>query len=93
MQLVKGTRFQVPAPVVHEKKGAHQKLLEITAKRMHYLPALYVPCDIRKDKKYYRETLEVRFKGKNIAEMLDVTANEALVSNNSLNWLWRNKVN
>ncbi|MGE4275820.1 MAG: excinuclease ABC subunit UvrA [Lawsonibacter sp.] len=45
---------------------------------MHFLPDLYVPCDVCKGKRYNRETLEVRFKGKNIAEVLDMTADEAL---------------
>lgn len=46
---------------------------------MHFLPDLYVPCDVCKGKRYNRETLEVRFKGKNIAEVLDMTTDEALV--------------
>jgi excinuclease ABC subunit A len=46
---------------------------------MHFLPDLYVPCDICAGKRYNRETLEVRYKGKNIAEVLDMTVNQALV--------------
>lgn len=45
---------------------------------MHFLPDIFVPCDVCKGKRYNRETLEVRFKGKNIAEVLDMTADEAL---------------
>ncbi|MDR0360159.1 MAG: trypsin-like peptidase domain-containing protein, partial [bacterium] len=45
---------------------------------MHFLPDVYVPCDVCKGKRYNRETLEVRFGGKNIFEVLDMTAEEAL---------------
>jgi len=40
---------------------------------MHFLPDVYVPCEICKGKRYNRETLEVKYKGKNIAEVLDMT--------------------
>jgi len=46
---------------------------------MHFLPDIYVPCDICKSKRYNRETLEVRYKGKNIYEVLDMTVEDALV--------------
>ena len=44
---------------------------------MHFLPDVYVPCEVCKGKRYNRETLEVRYKGKNIADILDMTAEEA----------------
>ena len=44
---------------------------------MHFLPDIYVPCDICSGKRYNRETLEVRYKGKNIHEVLDMTVEEA----------------
>ena len=45
---------------------------------MHFLPDIYVPCDVCGGKKYNRETLEVKYKGKNISEVLDMTVEEAL---------------
>ena len=44
---------------------------------MHFLPDIYVPCDVCKGKRYNRETLDVRYKGKNIHEVLDMTIEEA----------------
>ncbi len=45
---------------------------------MHFLPDVYVPCDVCRGKRYNRETLEIKYKGKNIAEVLDMTVNQAL---------------
>ena len=45
---------------------------------MHFLADVYVPCEVCRGKRYNRETLEVRYKGKNIADVLDMTAEEAL---------------
>ncbi len=44
---------------------------------MHFLPDVYVPCDVCKGKRYNRETLEVKYKGKNISEVLDMTIEDA----------------
>ena len=46
---------------------------------MHFLPDIYVPCDICNGKRYNRETLEIRYKGKNIFEVLEMTVEEAVV--------------
>ena len=46
---------------------------------MHFLPDIYVPCEVCKGKRYNRETLEVQYKGKNICEVLDMTVDEAVV--------------
>ena len=45
---------------------------------MHFLADVYVPCEVCKGQRYNRETLEVQYKGKNIAQVLDMTADEAL---------------
>ncbi|HAS74928.1 MAG TPA: excinuclease ABC subunit UvrA [Clostridiales bacterium UBA8960] len=45
---------------------------------MHFLPDVYVQCDVCKGKRYNRETLEVKYKGKNISEVLDMTVEEAV---------------
>lgn len=45
---------------------------------MHFLPDIFVPCDVCKGKRYNRETLEVKYKGKTISDVLDMTVEEAL---------------
>jgi excinuclease ABC subunit A len=50
----------------------------VTKVEMHFLPDIYVPCDVCKGKRYNRETLEIKYKGKNIAEVLDMTIEDAL---------------
>lgn len=46
---------------------------------MHFLPDIYVPCDVCNGKRYNRETLEIRYKGKNIFEVLEMTVEDAVV--------------
>ena len=45
---------------------------------MHFLPDIYVPCDVCKGKRYNRETLEIKYKGKSIYEVLEMTVEDAL---------------
>ena len=51
---------------------------------MHFLPDIYVPCEVCKGKRYNRETLEVKYKDKNISDVLEMTAEEALVFSENL---------
>ena len=46
---------------------------------MHFLPDMYVPCDVCVGKRYNRETLEIRYRGRNITEVLELTVEQALV--------------
>jgi excinuclease ABC subunit A len=46
---------------------------------MHFLPDVYVACDVCKGKRYNRETLDIHYKGKNIAEVLDMTINQSVL--------------
>ncbi|MES2825854.1 MAG: excinuclease ABC subunit UvrA [Pseudomonadota bacterium] len=49
----------------------------VTKVEMHFLPDVYVPCDVCKGKRYNRETLDVKYKGKNIHEVLDMTVEDS----------------
>jgi excinuclease ABC subunit A len=55
---------------------------------MQFLPDIYVPCDVCHGRRYNRETLQVRYKGKNIAEALDMTIDEASDSRPCRMWGW-----
>lgn len=65
--------FNVPGGRCESCRGDGIKKIE-----MHFLPDVYVPCEVCKGKRYNRETLEIKFKGKNIAEILDMTVETAL---------------
>ncbi len=59
----------------------------VTKIEMHFLPDVFVTCDVCKGKRYNRETLDIRFKGKNIAEVLDMTIEEAHAFFDSVYWI------
>ena len=65
--------FNVKGGRCESCEGAGKKKIE-----MHFLPDIYVTCDTCKDKRFNRETLEIRYKGKNIHDVLDMNAEEAL---------------
>jgi len=65
--------FNVKGGRCEDCEGAGMKLVE-----MDFLPDVYIPCETCKGKRYNRETLEVRFKGKSISDVLDMTVEQAL---------------
>lgn len=65
--------FNIPGGRCEVCKGDGLKKIE-----MHFLPNVYIPCDACKGKRYNKETLEIKYKGKNIAELLEMTILEAL---------------
>lgn len=65
--------FNTPGGRCEECAGNGYKTI-----RMHFLPDVYVPCEVCGGTRYQKETLEVRFKGKNIADVLDMTINQAV---------------
>ncbi|MDX1358813.1 MAG: excinuclease ABC subunit UvrA, partial [Clostridia bacterium] len=65
--------FNVPGGRCESCKGDGIKKIE-----MHFLPDVYVPCEVCKGKRYNRETLEIKYKGKNISDVLDMTVETAL---------------
>jgi excinuclease ABC subunit A len=74
------SRGYKPGRVFFNVKGGRCEACQgdgVTKVEMHFLPDIYVPCDICKGKRYNRETLEIRFKGKNIHEVLDLTVEDA----------------
>ena len=58
---------------------------------MHFLPDMYVPCEVCKGKRYNRETLQVKYKGKNISDVLEMTVDEACEFFKSINSIY-NKI-
>ena len=71
----KAGRFSVNVSGGRCEHGSGDGMIKI---EMHFLPDIYVPCDVCKGARYNRETLEVRYKGKNISEVLDMTIEEAV---------------
>jgi excinuclease ABC subunit A len=65
--------FNLSGGRCEECRGDGMKKVE-----MHFLPNVYVPCDVCKGKRYNRETLEIKYKGRNISEVLEMTVSEAL---------------
>src|SRR5208283_2488780 len=65
--------FNVPGGRCEACQGNGLKKIE-----MHFLPNVYVTCDVCKSKRYNKETLDIQYKGKNIADVLEMTISEAL---------------
>jgi excinuclease ABC subunit A len=65
-------------------EGAGMRVIE-----MNFLPDVYVPCEKCQGKRYNRETLEIRYKGKSIADVLDMTVDDAVEFFQAVPWLYR----
>lgn len=65
--------FNVPGGRCEACQGEGYKMIE-----MHFLPPVYITCDVCKGKRYNKETLDIFYKGKNIADILDMTVKEAI---------------
>ncbi len=61
-----------------EAAARRARAMAVIKVEMHFLPDVYVPCDVCKGQRYNRETLEIRYRGKNIHEALDMTVEDAL---------------
>ena len=59
----------------------------VTKIEMHFLPDVFVQCDVCRGKRYNRETLDIRYKGKNIAEVLEMTIEEAVAFFDAVPWI------
>ncbi len=80
--LVNEILYKAAARVLYraiDRPGAHDRVegVEFLDIEMHFLPDVYVTCEVCKGKRYGRETLEVRYKGMNIAEVLDLSVEQA----------------
>ena len=74
MVMAPGDSASTSAAGVRSLQGDGQIKIE-----MHFLPDIYVPCEVCEGKRYNRETLQVTYRGKNISEVLDMTVEDALV--------------
>ena len=75
------TRGYMPGRFSFNVKGGRCEACQgdgVIKVEMHFLPDVYVPCDVCRGKRYNRETLEIRYKGKNITEVLEMTVEDAL---------------
>ncbi len=75
------TRGYMPGRFSFNVKGGRCEACQgdgVIKVEMHFLPDIYVPCDVCRSKRYNRETLEIRYKGKNVYEVLEMTVEDAL---------------